>query len=307
MRSLKYIFIALAIAALCVLSITAQQSTASIEYPNDVQHRVAPSRIDYIANAQKQIVGYLNDLANLHCTEHVTQQKLDKNGHVETTQKSEFDYLIMMMGSGDDFELNESRREIAGGKHKDQQHPMLISNGISTALLVFHPYYRDAFAFSMGQPQMLDKHPALPINFQHIAGRRTPLALAVRNREFPIDMSGTAWVDPGSGAIMRIDAHLQREMSDVGLKSLDIRVDYAPVDVKQIQSTSNFPSLAVVEVSTPKQHWRNTHAFANYRGFSTDAVQDPNVVVKKDKNADSQGAADSDPAQPDAAKPSPKE
>ena len=301
MRSLKYIFIALAVAALCILSITAQQSAAYIEYPADVQHRVAPARIDYVANARKQIVGYLNDLANLHCTEHVTQQKLDKNGHVEATEKSDFDYLIMMMGSGDDFELNESRREIAGGKHKSQQHPMLVSNGISTALLVFHPYYRDAFDFSIGQSEMLDSHPALPISFKHVAGRRTPLALAIRNREFPIDMSGTAWVNPGSGAVMRIEAHLQRDMSDVGLKSLDIRVDYQPVDIKQVQTAANFPSLAVVDVSTPKQHWRNTHAFANYRGFSTDAVQDPNVVVKKDKDGNPQGAADSEPAQPDAA------
>jgi hypothetical protein len=213
----------------------------------------------------------------------------------------------MMMGSGDDFELNESRREIAAGKRKDQVHAMLISNGISTALLVFHPYYRDAFEFTVGHPQVLDNHPALPISFQHIVGRRTPLALAIRNREFPIDMSGTAWVNPGSGAVIRIEAHLQHEMTDVGLKSLNIRVDYAPVDVKQVQAPENFPSLAVVDVATPKQHWRNTHAFANYRGFSTDAVQDPNVVVKKDKNADNQGAADTDPAQPDAAKPTPKE
>jgi hypothetical protein len=306
MRSIKYIVLAIALAVLCVLCTTAQ-STASVEYPGDVQHRVSPARMDYIGNARKQIVGYLDDLANLHCTEHVTQQKLDKNGHVEATQKSDFDYLIMMMGSGDDFELNESRREIAVGKHKNQQHAMLISNGISTALLVFHPYYRDAFDFSIGQPEMIDNHPALPINFKHVAGRRTPLALALRNREFPIDMSGTAWVNPGSGAVMRIEAHLQHEMTDVGLKSLNIRVDYTPVDVKQVQAPENFPSLAVVEVDTLRQHWRNTHAFANYRGFSTDAVQDPNVVVKKDKSADSQGAADTDSAQPDAAKSTPKE
>jgi hypothetical protein len=133
------------------------------------------------------------------------------------------------------------------------------------------------------------------------------LALALRNREFPIDMSGTVWVNPGSGAVMRIEAHLQHEMADVGLKSLNIRVDYTPVDLKQVQAPENFPSLAVVEVATLKQHWRNTHAFANYRGFSTDAVQDPNVVVKKDKEADSKGAADTDSAQPDAANPTPKE
>ena len=39
------------------------------------------------------------------------------------------------------------------------------------------------------------------------------------------------------------------------------------------------PALAVVDVATPRQHWRNTHTFNNYRGFSIDAEQDPNVKV----------------------------
>jgi hypothetical protein len=37
--------------------------------------------------------------------------------------------------------------------------------------------------------------------------------------------------------------------------------------------------MAVVDVTTPRQHWRNTHVFDNYRGFSIEAEQDPNVKV----------------------------
>ena len=43
------------------------------------------------------------------------------------------------------------------------------------------------------------------------------------------------------------------------------------------------PAKAVVDLETPKQHWRNIHTFHNYKLFSTDANQDPAVKVKADK------------------------
>ena len=63
--------------------------------------------------AQRQMTAYLAKLADLHCTETVTQQKLAANGHVQATERAKYDYLIMMSGSGDDFQLNESRIESA--------------------------------------------------------------------------------------------------------------------------------------------------------------------------------------------------
>lgn len=251
--------------------------------------------IDYVQTAQRQIVDYLAALADLHCTEKVTQQKLDKNGHVAATERSQFDYLVMMMGSGDDFELNESRRELAADRHKNSAQPMLITNGISTALLVFHPYYSNSFDFAIQPESMVGGHLAVPVHFEHIAGRRTPLALALRNREYPVEMSGTAWLEKNTGSILRIEAHLQHDMGDVGLKSLDIAVDYKSTGTATAHAAS-FPAEAVVDVTTPRQHWRNTHLFENYRAFSTDAEQDPNVVVRKEKTASNEGATAPDTA-----------
>ena len=105
---------------------------------------------DPIALAQKQITAYLADLADLHCTESVTQEKLTPAGHVEATERAKYDYLIMMNGSGDDFQLNESRIESGSTHPKTPQKPMLVSNGVATVLLVFHPYYRDSFKFEAG-------------------------------------------------------------------------------------------------------------------------------------------------------------
>lgn len=238
------------------------------------------SPADPIALAQEQIVHYLARLADLHCNEIVTQQKLARNGHVDASESAQFDYLIMMAGNNEEFQLNESRIESPGARHKQISLPMLTTNGITTVLLVFHPYYSGGFDFQIRPEEVIDGRPATPIHFAHIQGRRTPAALALRGREFPLELEGTAWLDQESGEVVRVDATLLRDMSDVGLSSMDIHVEYKPVKIGK--ETLTLPARAVVDVVTPRQHWRNTHVFENYKSFSTDAEQDPSYKLHPD-------------------------
>ncbi len=246
----------------------------------------APATSNAIDMAQRQITAYLDKLADFHCTESVTQQKLTSNGHVEATERAKYDYLIMMNGSGDEFQLNESRIEAANARGKQTQLPMLVTNGVATVLLVFHPYYRDSFTFEALSEEPIDGRAAVPVHFTHIAGRRTPAALALRGREYPLELEGTAWLDKQSGEVVKVEATLLHDMSDVGLRSLHVHVDYKPSAPDKSVGVLDLPALAVVDVETPRQHWRNTHVFENYRGFSTDAEQDPNVKLHAANNSD---------------------
>jgi hypothetical protein len=233
-----------------------------------------------ISAATTQLKAYLGQLADLHCRETVTQQKIASNGHVEASEHEEFDYLIMMSGNGDEFQLNESRVAAPDSKHKLLSMPMLVTNGMSTVLLVFHPYYRDGFQFQTGAEENIDGRPAVPIHFSHIPGRRSPAALALRGREYPLDLEGTAWLDKETGQIVQVEAGLLHDMSDVGLQSLKIRVTYKATNLGANGSRLMLPAMAVVDVTTPRQHWRNTHEFDRYRSFSTDVQQDPNIKVR---------------------------
>jgi hypothetical protein len=235
---------------------------------------------DVLPLAQRQIARYVSKLADLHCTEIVTQQKLNARGHAVETEQSQFDYLIMMSGGSEEFQLNESRAEPEKAKHKLVAAPMLITNGISTLLLVFHPYYSDAFSFQSGPEEMIGDRATIPIHFAHISGRRTPAALALRGREYPLDLIGTAWLDKMTGEVIQMNAGLMHDMNDVGLKSLEMQVEYKPETLDK--ETWTLPAKAVVDVTTPRQHWRNTHVFENYKSFSTDAQQDPNYKVRSD-------------------------
>ena len=248
--------------------------------------------VNLVDQAQKQVVAYLAKLADLHCIEDVVQEKLKPNGGVELSSKSQFDYFLYMQGNSYDFQLSESRLEV--GTQKPARQSLLLTNGFSTLLLVFHPYYRNAFEFTTGPAETLEGRSVTPVHFAHIQGGRTPAALALRGREFPLELEGTAWLDANSGQVVRMDAGLEREMTDVGMKSLRIRVDYMPSP----KASDHFmvPARAVVELQTPRQHWRNTHTFHNYKVFSTEANQDPAVRVKaaKENPPDSNAAPASD-------------
>jgi hypothetical protein len=228
-------------------------------------------------NAQRQVTAYLAKLADLHCNESVTQEKLAGNGHVEASERAKYDYLIMINGSGDDFQLNESRIESSASRHKAL--PMLVTNGFSTILLVFHPYYHDSFQFTTGADETVAGRQAVPVHFSHIHGRRSPAALALRGREFPLELEGTAWLDKKTGEIVKMDAGLQNDMKDVGLRSLSIHVEYKPTSLGRNSAPMTLPTVAVVDVKTQRQHWRNTHVFDSYKSFSTDAEPEPNVKV----------------------------
>ena len=254
--------------------------------------------VNLVDQAQKQVVAYVAKLADLHCTEDVVQEKLKPNGGTELSAKSQYDYFLLMEGTSYDFQLSESRLEI--GTQKQTRQPLLLTNGFSTLLLVFHPYYRNGFEFTVSPPETVDGRSVVPVHFSHIQGARSPAALALRGREFPLDLEGTAWLDPSSGQVIRIDANLKQDMSDVGLRSLKIHVDYMP----SLKPADQFmvPAKAVVDLQTPKQHWRNIHTFHNYKLFSTEATQDPAVKVKQSP----ENQADPN-APPSNSSPTPKE
>ena len=234
-----------------------------------------------VDRVSKSMADFVDQLSNVKCSERVTQFKLDKNGHTEYSEESRFDYLVLLQASNDEMMLNESRlpEKLPDPSRKEKSHeaeivkknvPMLLTNGFSTMLLIFHPYYRNSFGFTLAGEEMIDGRRMLRVQFEHIPGTRTPAALSVRGKEFPLDLKGTAWIDPATAQVARIDAGLEKDMSDVGLKSLSIEVNYHPLQLHGWPQPYRFPSDATITVETLRQHWRNVHQFSKYQLFTVE-------------------------------------
>jgi hypothetical protein len=233
---------------------------------------------DLLARTADQTSGFLDLFSDVKCTELVRQEKLGKDDKVELKEESTFDYLVILTNAGGELNLSESRIPVHEPKRDKKNTPMLLSNGFATLFLVFHPYYSEAFKFNLDGEEVLGGRVLQKIGFQHVPGMKSPAALALRGREYPLELGGTAWVDPQTGSIVKIQAGIGETLQDVGLKALSSEIDFAPMPFPDSKEVYWFPTAARVEVETPRQHWRNLHQFTSYKKFS---VSTEEQVVKK--------------------------
>ena len=213
------------------------------------------------------VAAFLDLFSDVKCTEQVMQEKLTPKGKVEYQEQSKFDYLLIAQGTGPDISLEESRLEEQTPEHKKDL-PLLVTNGFATLLLVFHPAYQDSFEFSAPEEDSSGGQKLVKIRFRHIPNTRSTAVLVLRGRQYPLDLAGTAWVEPETGAVLRIQAELASSMDDVGLHAFNSDVSYAPVHFKDLPDAPLLPAQATIEGETARQHWRNVHTFSGYQRFS---------------------------------------
>jgi hypothetical protein len=211
---------------------------------------------------------FLDQFSDVKCTEQVRQEKLGKDDKIELKEDSTYDYLVILTNAGGELNLSESRIPVRAAKPDRRNTSMLLSNGFATLFLVFHPYYSEAFRFTLAGEDVIDGRVLERIHFEHIAGMKSPAALALRGREYPLELTGTAWIEPDSGSIVKIQAGIADTLQDVGLKALTSQIDFAPLLFGDGKAVYWFPTQARVEVETPRQHWRNLHQFTAYKKFS---------------------------------------
>ena len=224
---------------------------------------------DLLARSGKQVSGFLELFSDVKCIEQVRQEKLGENNKVELKEESTYDYLVILTNPGGELTLDESRLAVHDSKPNNKKNSsLLVTNGFATLFLIFHPYYASSFQFTVLEDELVDGRRLWKVSFRHIPGTRSPAALALRGREYPLELSGTALIDPESGAITHIVASVEDTMQDVGVRTLRSDVQYAPVPFRDMKEAFWFPADAVVEVETPRQHWRNTHHFTDYKRFS---------------------------------------
>jgi hypothetical protein len=217
---------------------------------------------------------FLDVISEVNCRELVLQEKLNEKGKTEEKAESTFDYLIMLSNAGGELNLAESRIAPEDAKQaKKLAKPLLVSNGFSMLFLVFHPYYAPSFHFVLSGEETLDGKTFAKVDFRHIIGMRSPAALAVRGREYPLGISGSAWIDPQTGTIAKLTANVESGMEDVGLLAMRSEVQFAPVTFHGSRERYWLPAQATVEVESKHQHWRNTHEFSDYKRFAVETKE----------------------------------
>jgi hypothetical protein len=73
---------------------------------------------------------------------------------------------------------------------------------------------------------------------------------------------------------VKLEAQVDSSLSELGLAGMQTEVRYAAHTFHNPEETMWIPESAVIDVETPRQHWRNLHRFTAYKRFSVGIHED---------------------------------
>ena len=227
-----------------------------------------PQLVKVLDSIGRQVESFWSFVPAVTCTEVLTQEKLNDKGKALLQEKSTYDYLVLLQSAGDEISVEESRIQKSRKESKGKA-ALLTTNGFSILALIFHPTYQGRYEFTQLPDEVAGGRHLLRIGFRQVEKEHSPSALVLRDREYPLEWKGTAWIDPSTFAVARIDSALASPMDAIGLLKLDAQVTYSTI---RFNRTLEYwlPTRAVVEAATKRQHWRNTHLFTDYRRFDVE-------------------------------------
>lgn len=226
---------------------------------------VSPA-MDALVRARKLVEKYFEEASNVVCTENVTQALVGKNGKAYYREDSVFDYQMQANTNSGSLKLVETR-DTRKAALRDSARSLLITNGFTSMLLIIHPTYETSYSFEPGGNESMDGISYVRIHFKPVPGASSPAAMQLRGKNYPIPLSGTIWIEPQTGAVVKLVASMDSSLSDLGLQGMRSEIHYATVNFHDPEESYWMPVSAVIDVETPRQHWRNIHRFAGYKRF----------------------------------------
>ncbi len=258
-------------AVLACAALVRAQETASVANESNTRAGAADPAFAARANAtiihaRKLIDTFFEQTSNVVCTENVSQTVVGKNNKPMYREESAFEYQMQSSSRNGSMRLTESR-EAQKAAFRDPSKTLLITNGFASMLLVLHPTYEASYVFEPADEETLEGRTVLKVHFKPVPGAASPAAVQLRGRNYPLQLSGDVWIDEGSGAVIKLISSLDGNLEDLGLRGLRSEIHYAVVQFHSPEESYWMPASAVIDVETPKQHWRNVHRFTDYKRF----------------------------------------
>ena len=233
---------------------------------------VSPS-LDALARARKHVQEYFERFSDLTCKESVTQLVLNGSGRTIYRENSAYDYQFQTSQQNSIWKFNETR-ESRNPAFRDPARTLLVTTGFASLLLVAHPMYEASYEFEPDGAETIGEASYLRIRFKPIPGASSPASLRLRGRNYPLPLSGTLWIEPQSGAVVKIEATVDSGLSDIGLAGMHSEVHFALHQFHEQEETVWVPESATIDVETPRQHWRNLHRFTAYKRFNVNVHEE---------------------------------
>jgi hypothetical protein len=229
--------------------------------------------LDLLSRTRKRVQEYFEQFSNLTCKESVTQLVLNGSGHTLYRENSAYNYQFETSDKNGSWKFLETRSS-RNTAFRDPARTLLVTSGFASLLLVAHPMYEASYTFEADGSEAISGISYQRLKFTPIAGASSPATLRLRGKNYPLPLSGTLWIDPQSGGIVKLEARVDAGLSDIGLAGMRSEVYFAQHAFKGAEQGAWVPESATIDVQTPRQHWRNLHRFTDYKRFDVDVHEE---------------------------------
>jgi hypothetical protein len=219
-----------------------------------------------LIQARKLIDTFFEQTSNVVCTENVSQTIIGKNNKPIYREESAFEYQMQSNTRSGSLRLAENR-EARKAAFRDPNKTLLITNGFASMLLVLHPNYEPSYVFEPLDEEAIDGRTLVKLHFKPVPGAASPAAIQLRGRNYSLQLKGDVWIDEQSGAVVKLTSSLDGGLDDLGLHDIRSEIHYSVVQFHDPEEAYWMPASAVIDVETPRQHWRNVHRFTDYKRF----------------------------------------
>jgi hypothetical protein len=219
-----------------------------------------------IANSRKLIDTFFEQTSNVVCMESISQTVVGKNNKPVYKEDSVFEYQLQSSTRTGSLRLTETRDAVKAAL-RDPNRTLLITNGFASLLLILHEKYESSYVFEPVSEESVNGRAVLKIHFKPVPGASSPAAVQLRGRNYPLQLKGEIWIDEETGAVVELVSSLDSSLEDLGLRELRSEISYSVVQFHSPEEAYWMPASAVIDLETPKQHWRNVHRFSGYRRF----------------------------------------
>lgn len=261
-------------AALAAVFLSLGGTCAAQADPGEIPPPVAAApELDSLVRARKYVQDYFDKFSDLACKESVTQIVLNDSGHAIYRENSSYDYQLISSSDPGNFKFTETR-EPHNPAFRDPARTLLVTSGFSSLLLIVHPMYEAAYTFEPAGNESIGGVSYDMIRFVPVPGASSPATLRLRGKNYPLPLTGTLWIDPKSGTIVKLEAKVDSSLRDLGLAGMRSEVHYALHTFRDPAESVWIPESAVIDVDTPRQHWRNLHKFSDYKRFNVNVHEE---------------------------------
>ena len=249
--------------------------------PPDVDEKVPPvepgavcSVDEVVQKAGEQVVTLVHDFERFAATESLTDERISKWGVASSPEKRRFNYIASIKEIRPGYLSVDEYRNYRG---KPAEFPNdIITNGLSSMALVFHPFYSGNFEMSCEGLARWNGALAWQVHFRQRPDK--PIALrGFRMGQFgslhPVALRGRAWILAENYQIARLETDLMRPVPEIRLVAEHMVIEYGSVNFRDRDVTLWLPQSAEVHFDWLGQRLHRRHSFNDYMLFAIDDNQ----------------------------------